>query len=109
NGLLKKLDVVATIVSDGSQAFDAYKAQHTNIDLVLMDCEMPDTDGFTATRMIREWEKQQQLPAKPIVALTAHAMQEYQQRCIEAGMDAHMAKPIQLALLRDIFALYLKD
>lgn len=108
SGLLKKLGVTATIVSDGQQAFDAYKSGHSEFDLILMDCEMPETDGFAATRLIRTWEAESNLPRKPIVALTAHAMQEYQQRCKEVGMDAHVSKPIQLSLLRDVFALYLK-
>jgi len=107
NGLLKKLGITATVASDGKQAYEHYIAGNEQFDLVLMDCEMPETDGFTATALIRRWEAENRKPRKPIIALTAHALQEYQRRCIDAGMDAHVSKPIQLSILRDIFSLYL--
>jgi CheY-like chemotaxis protein len=65
-----------------------------------MDCEMPEKDGFTATKEIRQFEQEQRIDRIHIVALTAHAMSEYQQYCTNAGMDDHIAKPVELATLR---------
>lgn len=72
---------------------------HADIDLILMDCEMPVMDGFAATRRIRQFEAQQGLKPLPVVALTAHVLPEYQQRCLECGMDDYLAKPIQMRVL----------
>ncbi|MEO1997326.1 MAG: response regulator, partial [Planctomycetaceae bacterium] len=67
-------------------------------DVVLMDCHMPNLDGFGATRRIRESEKQGQRQA--VVALTASALAEDREKCVAAGMDAYMTKPVRLADLR---------
>lgn len=64
-------------------------------DLILMDIEMPVMDGFVTTRRIREIESQQKLPAVPIVALTAHAMSDFREHCLEVGMDDFLAKPLR--------------
>ncbi len=62
---------------------------------------MPEMDGFEATRMIREHEQKQALPAVPIVALTAHILREHKDRSLAAGMNAHLPKPVELNVLRD--------
>jgi two-component system sensor histidine kinase/response regulator len=89
---LQKLGYAAQAVANGREALDAVKSG--GFDLVLMDCQMPEMDGFEATRAIREWEKSQGLRI-PIVALTANAMKEDERRCLESGMDAYLAKPIK--------------
>jgi len=72
-------------------------------DLVLMDMQMPVMDGYTATKKIRKWEKEQEAEATPIVALTAYATREETQKSIDAGCNAHLSKPIKKAkLLRAI-------
>jgi CheY-like chemotaxis protein len=76
--------------------------------LVLMDCQMPVMDGYTATLHIRDRELRQRLPRTPIVALTADAYEEDAQRAIEVGMDAHLTKPYTREQLRDILTTWLK-
>jgi two-component system sensor histidine kinase/response regulator len=71
-----------------------------SFDLILMDVQMPEMDGFTATAAIREQEKTTQKHI-PIVAMTAHAMTGDRDRCIQAGMDDYVMKPVQI---KDLFA-----
>lgn len=78
-------------------------------DLVLMDCQMPEVDGYEASRLIREWEQQkdaqgQARPRIPIIALTAHAMKGDRARCLEAGMDDYLTKPLDPDTLADVLA-----
>ncbi|MGC1676555.1 MAG: PAS domain S-box protein [Candidatus Binataceae bacterium] len=68
-------------------------------DLVLMDMQMPEVDGYTATRAIREWEREHHQPRTPILALTASALDENLHRTQEAGCDAHITKPVRKATL----------
>jgi CheY-like chemotaxis protein len=89
----------ATAVQNGHQAVEAVKAGH--YDLVLMDCEMPELDGFTAAKQIRDWEKGRGRQPVPIIALTAHILPEHRERSRRAGMNAHMAKPVELTQLRE--------
>jgi signal transduction histidine kinase/ActR/RegA family two-component response regulator len=94
--LLAKLGYKADFVSNGAEALSAVTEKH--YDLVFMDVQMPVMDGIEATRKIRE-----RLPADSqprIVALTAHAMGEDAQRCIGAGMDGHITKPVKIEALR---------
>ena len=82
------------VALDGAQAVAAVSLER--YDLVLMDCQMPVMDGYAAAREIRRLK----LPAMPpIIALTANAMAEDRQRCLEAGMDDYLAKPISLERL----------
>jgi CheY-like chemotaxis protein len=75
-------------------------SNHPVIDLVLMDVQMPVMDGFQATAAIRRLE-QTTGAHHTIIAMTAHAMKGDQERCIRAGMDGYLSKPIQLSLLRE--------
>ncbi len=97
--MLNKLNLTPDTASNGEQALLAIKEQP--YDLVLMDCEMPVMDGFEATRQLREWEASEGRPRTPVVALTAHILSEHRERAREAGMDAHMAKPVELSQLRE--------
>ena len=69
-----------------------------------MDMQMPVLDGLAATERIRAWEKEHQLPRVPIVALTANAYAEDRARCLSAGMDDFLAKPVNLVQLRAVVA-----
>jgi CheY-like chemotaxis protein len=68
-----------------------------------MDCEMPEMDGFEATRSIREYERSHNMPATPIVALTAHALQEHREAVFASGMNHYLSKPITLDSLYTTF------
>lgn len=96
-GLLRRLGREADCASDGLAAVDM--ARHNDYDLVLMDMQLPGMDGLEATREIRE----SSLGKQPlIVALTANAMPEDRTRCLEAGMDGFLTKPIRVAQLREL-------
>lgn len=92
--MLKNLKISSHAVDNGLQACELIESGKT-FDMILMDCEMPVMDGFTATARIIEWENASGVTHTPIIAMTAHAVEQYQQRCIEAGMDAHLSKPTQ--------------
>lgn len=87
-----------TVVDDGEQAATAAFG-HERPDLILMDVQMPGLDGLAATRVIRARERQEGHSPTPIIALTANAMPEEMERCRAAGMDAHVAKPIEWPML----------
>jgi two-component system, sensor histidine kinase and response regulator len=102
-GLLKKLGYRADVVSNGREAVEVLARQ--SYDLILMDCQMPELDGFAATAEIRQREGDQRHTL--IMAMTANAMQGDRERCLAAGMDDYMSKPITLDVLRDKLALWL--
>ncbi len=106
-GMLAKLGVRSDVVSNGQEALEA--VQHHRYDLVLMDCEMPVLDGYEATRRIRAWEIDNARRRMPIVALSAYIMNEIKERCRQSGMDAHMAKPVDLNELRETLRIYAGD
>ncbi len=99
-GMLGKLNLQPDTASNGEEALKAMKAQR--YDLVLMDCEMPILDGFSATQQLRAWEVGNQRTRTPVVALTAHILTEHKERARQAGMDGHMAKPVELSQLREL-------
>jgi two-component system sensor histidine kinase/response regulator len=88
--LLEKLDYRVDVVADGRAAVAAWQAG--TFDLILMDCQMPQMDGYAATREIRKLEENKR--HIPIVALTAHAMKGDEEKCRAAGMDGYLTKPI---------------
>uniref|UniRef100_A0AAV1UGF4 histidine kinase n=1 Tax=Peronospora matthiolae TaxID=2874970 RepID=A0AAV1UGF4_9STRA len=79
---------------NGRDAVNAYTEDHTKFDLVFMDCEMPVMDGYTATKMIRQFEQENDIPRIPVLGLTAYAMSGDRQKCLSSGMDEFMVKPI---------------
>ncbi len=94
--LIKQLGIDVKLAKNGEEAFGIITTQHDDFDIVLMDCEMPILDGLQATRKIRHWELEHQQQPMTIIALTAHALPEYQVRCREAGMNDYMTKPLLL-------------
>lgn len=94
--MLEGMGGLIDVVSNGQMACE--KIASNEYDLVLMDCEMPVMDGYTATRKIRQSGESK----VPIVALTAHATEEAQRLCEEVGMDAYMSKPIRKEQLCDV-------
>ena len=94
--MLSKLGCAATAAANGVEALEAARSQ--SFDIILMDCQMPEMDGFEATRRIRELSL---VPKPPILALTANAMQGDKEMCIQAGMDDYLSKPIELQVLAE--------
>lgn len=93
--MLERLGYRVDVVADGRAAVTAW--ERGGYALIMMDCQMPLLDGYEATREIRRRESHGQ--HTPVIALTADAMQDAQQRCLDAGMDAYLTKPIDRALL----------
>ena len=106
-GMLSKLNLQPDTASNGEEALAAMKA--TQYDLVLMDCEMPVLDGFSATERLRAWEASEHRPHTPVVALTAHILSEHKERARLVGMDGHMAKPVELSQLRELVAYWVGE
>jgi signal transduction histidine kinase/DNA-binding response OmpR family regulator len=102
-GLLGKLKITPELVDNGLLAFERVRKATQTYDVILMDCEMPEMDGFEATRSIRELEAQRSLAATPIVALTAHALQEHRDAVFASGMDYYLSKPVTLDNLVGVF------
>jgi CheY-like chemotaxis protein len=94
--MLKKLGVEADIANHGAEALAAIASQ--NYRLILMDCQMPQMDGFEATRRIRAQDSYH--AAVPIIAMTANAFAEDREACLAAGMDDYLSKPVREADLR---------
>ena len=95
--LLHQIGVEPMVVENGQEAVDAWK--DAPWDVILMDMQMPVMDGLAATRAIRQAEADMGRARTPIVALTANAMSHQIQQCLAAGMDGHVAKPIEAARL----------
>ena len=99
--MLERLGFRADLAADGAAAVAA--AERTSYDLILMDMQMPRLDGLEATREIRR----RPLAVQPyIVALTASATEDDRKRCLDAGMDDHVAKPVHLLALRNTLERY---
>ena len=105
--LLSLLGIEADMVGDGRAALE--KIARTTYDLILMDCQMPVMDGYTATRTRREDERQKGLPRLPIIAMTANAMAGDREKCLDAGMDDYLTKPLDRGLLEATIARWLPD
>jgi PAS domain S-box-containing protein len=97
--LLEKMGHRITLVDNGHAALEG--GMHGGFDLILMDVQMPGLDGLSATRQIRQWEHQHGGHV-PIIAMTARAMQGDRERCLEAGMDDYLSKPIDSERLRQL-------
>jgi len=97
-GVLEKLGHKVDVVDNGLKALEALKAH--DYDFVLMDCQMPEMDGYRATRMLRDPATGVLNPAIPVIAMTAHAMAGDKEKCLEAGMNDYIAKPFKLNQLR---------
>lgn len=96
---LASLGYGVSVVGDGAQALQMYRERC--YDLVLMDCDLPDTDGYTLAQTIRNHESAQGTQATPIIAISAATGAEHTQRCAKAGMNGVISKPILLAKLQD--------
>jgi two-component system CheB/CheR fusion protein len=91
-GLLERQGHSVTLAENGRQAVDLFLRE--DFDLVFMDVQMPEMDGLEATVAIRAAEAQGDRPRTPIIALTAQALPEDREACLEAGMDFYLSKPV---------------
>jgi PAS domain S-box-containing protein len=105
--MLEKMGLSADLVENGREAID--RLSREPYDLVLMDCQMPIMDGPEAARRIRNGEAGERSAQVPIVALTAHALKEDEERCREAGMNDYCSKPIDFERLLKILRRWLED
>ncbi|MZI94917.1 PAS domain S-box protein [Vibrio sp. CAIM 722] len=99
--LLESAGAQVYLAEDGKKGIDILFANHRHFDLVLMDMQMPNMDGLTATRKIREREEYQQLP---IVAMTANVSPEDREACFNAGMNDHLGKPLDFTTVIHVIA-----
>jgi hypothetical protein len=97
---LRRTNAKILWAKDGQQAIDLFK--NNTVDLVLMDLQLPIMDGYTATREIKKIN-----PNVPVVAQTAHVMSGEREKCMEAGCDDYLAKPIRLQVLMDTLSKFL--
>ncbi len=98
--LLEKLGLTVDAVDDGLQALDVLR--NRNYDLVLMDCQMPELDGYEATAQIRQSQNMALNRQVPIIALTANALPQDREKCLQAGMDDYLSKPVTSSLLVEV-------
>jgi len=101
---VRSLGYSASVVSNGQAALDALQQEH--IDLVLLDCQMPELDGYQTAAEVRKRESRTTLALRhtPIVAMTANAIDGEMERCVAAGMDDYVAKPFRMATLESTLA-----
>lgn len=103
--ILERMGCSVTCVGNGREAVDILKT--LPFDLVFMDCQMPEMDGFEATKVIKELMSQDKIKAIPIVALTANAMKGDRDRCLDAGMQDYVSKPVKKKTFSDVLAKWL--
>ncbi|WP_374603041.1 ATP-binding protein [Arenimonas sp.] len=103
--LVGLLGLQCETADNGEKALD--RMMHGNLDIVLMDCQMPVKDGYTATREWRQHELANNLPRLPVIAMTANAMAGDRQKCLDAGMDDYLSKPVDRRLLEATLARWL--
>lgn len=101
--MLRKFDQTIELAENGLIAVEKFRSDQ--FDLVLMDLHMPELDGFQATRMIREIEELENRPSRvKIYAMTASAIHDERDNCIEAGMDGYLSKPFKNHEVMEILA-----
>lgn len=97
--MLELIGCLVKVVENGHELLDVIT--NTRFDLILMDCEMPKMDGFQVTKKIRHREFSTGRHV-PVIALTAHALNGYKEKCLLAGMDDYLSKPFSLQQLKEI-------
>ena len=95
------------LVENGKLAVEKWKLLKPK--LILMDISMPELNGYEATQTIRDLEKAGGLERTPIIAVTAHAMKSDKQKCLDAGMDDYLSKPLSVSKLRDSLKTWLAN
>ncbi len=91
---LRKLGCRVTAVANGVEALEVLFKQHMHFDVIYMDCHMPVLDGYATSKAVRDHEQQRHAARVPIIALTAAALPGDREKCLEAGMDDYITKPV---------------
>ncbi|MEM0963524.1 MAG: response regulator, partial [Bacteroidota bacterium] len=105
--MLEKMKCRVTPAGNGVEAIKLMKQRQ--FDLIFMDCNMPEMDGFEATKLIRGLEEREGFSKTPIIAFTAYAMKGDDQRCLDAGMDDYIAKPVKKQEMIKVMKKWLPD
>ncbi|MDH3342445.1 MAG: ATP-binding protein, partial [Gammaproteobacteria bacterium] len=105
--MLEKVGLESTLAENGIEALECLKQDKFNA--VLMDCQMPEMDGFEATRLWREYETRSHCGHIPIIAMTANVMEGDKERCLLAGMDDYLGKPVRQAELAKVLKRWIKS
>ena len=105
--MLMRLGCKVDVVCNGREALKNLTSQH--YDIVLMDCQMPEIDGFEATRQLRQLEKQNGWRHTPVIAVTASILRDEHDACISSGMDDFLAKPFKQSALHDVLQRWLPE
>jgi len=104
--MLEKNGLSFEVANNGEEAVNRLKAEH-DFDLVLMDCQMPIMDGYAATQALREFEVESSKGHLPVIAMTANAMEGDREKCLDAGMDDYVSKPVNQQALKETLAKWL--
>lgn len=103
SAMLKRIGVNVKIVENGRKVLDALSVGDHDFSMVLMDCQMPEMDGYTATRRLRQYEKESDCGDRvPVIAMTAHALPGDREKCIDSGMDDYITKPIKIEAIKEL-------
>jgi signal transduction histidine kinase/CheY-like chemotaxis protein len=103
--MLEKLGLQTVVAANGNLALKQLETEE--FDVVLMDCQMPEMDGFAATRILRDYERQMSKPHITVIAMTANVMEGDRERCLDAGMDDYIGKPVKMDELEEILLRWL--
>ncbi|MBS0152295.1 MAG: response regulator [Nitrospira sp.] len=103
--MLQSMGCAVTVAQNGREVVE--HAQQSRYDVILMDCQMPEMDGFEATTRIREWERHESRVPMPIIALTAHATSGDREQCLAKGMNDYISKPFSMEQLQTILTTWL--
>lgn len=106
-GVLKRFGLKPTVASTGAEALELIRNEA--FDICFMDCSMPEMDGYEATGLIRKMEAEEPArPRLPVIAVTAHSMRGDREKCLSAGMDDYIAKPLDKKAVREKILHYVK-
>ena len=105
--MIEWLDCEVELADSGAMALEKHSAER--FDLIFMDCQMPGMDGLETTRLIRDMERRTGAPHVPVIALTASAMQGDREKCLAAGMDDYVTKPVTQEQIGQILRSWLQD
>ncbi len=102
SAMLIRLGLQPDTARDGIEALELLKTRPYRYAVILMDCQMPVMDGYETTRRIRQWEQDQELPAAPVIALTADVSPATEESCLSSGMNDYLTKPVRRESLQAV-------